>query len=69
MYYVCDDFVKDVTFEPALPKGLTVIDGIIKGIPEGYFDRFRIKIKSGENVGFFYISGRVGLGWFMRSKR
>ena len=57
-YIVCDDFLKDVTFEPALPKGLSFIDGVVKGSPEGYFDRFKIKIISKENTGFFYINCR-----------
>lgn len=61
-YMVCTNATKDVIFAPLLPKGLTFIEGVIKGSPIGYFDRLRIRVTSGEASGYFYISCKESKG-------
>ena len=67
---VCTNATSDATFNPLLPKGLTYIEGIIKGSPIAYFDRFRIQITSGGLNGYFYISCYCfGQTWYIANDR
>lgn len=58
---VCDNVTDDTRFVPGLPKGLTFVQGIIKGSPEEYFDKKRISVLTDHGTGFFYIS--CSFGW------
>lgn len=55
-YMVCDNVTDDTRFVPGLPKGLTFIQGIIKGSPVDFFDKKRISVLTDHGTGYFYIS-------------
>ena len=59
-YMVCDNVTDDTRFVPGLPKGLTFIQGIIKGSPVQRFDKKRITVLTDHGIGFFYISCMFG---------
>ena len=55
-YYTCTNVTGGATFKPSLPKGLTFVEGVIKGTPEESFDTIRIHIKSDGKWGDWFIS-------------
>lgn len=55
-YYVCTNVTDKSTFKPSLPKGLQLVQDIIKGTPKRSFDTIRIHIKTGDLGGDWFVT-------------
>lgn len=55
-YYVCTNVTEKSIFTPSLPRGLTLVDGVIKGTPKRSFDDLRIRIQTDSLRGDWFLT-------------
>lgn len=55
-YFTCGDEVTTITFVPELPRGLSLLKGVLKGAPERSFTNLRVKLSATNAYGFMWLN-------------
>lgn len=55
-YFVCGDDITTITFVPELPRGLSLVKGVLKGAPERAFKHLRITLNAANAYGLMWLN-------------
>ena len=60
-YFTCGDEVTTITFVPELPRGLSLLKGVLKGAPERSFTNLRVKLSAANAYGLMWLNCIISL--------
>lgn len=55
-YFTCGDTVTTITFSPKLPRGLSLLKGVLMGAPERAFSNLRVQLSAENSYGFMWLT-------------